>query len=78
MTNNLSVLKEFFEESSGGLSSMRLAFVLGYLSVIGVWAYTSVLHQKIMEVPQSVLVMLGTITVAKIWQRGTENAPLQP
>ena len=68
-------LREFFEDASGGLSSMRLAFVLGYLSVIGVWVYVSIQQISMIEVPNSVLVLLGTITAAKIWQRNMENEP---
>jgi hypothetical protein len=58
-------------------SSTRLVLLVAWGSVLGVWIILSGIHQRLVDVPESVQTLLGMATGAKVAQHIT-NAVSQP
>lgn len=67
-------LSEFLQDNSGGLSSMRLVFLVWTLGIFSIWAYASVSTRTLVPIPESVIVMFSAICTAKSVQRIGEKA----
>ncbi len=72
-------LREFLEEPAGGLSSMRLAFLVWTLGVFGVWCFASITNGILAPIDNSIVVFFGAILTAKVVQRyGEPESPTPP
>lgn len=69
----MSNFAEFFQDHTGGNSSMRLMALAVILGVFVVWAVVSIDKMVLVEIPQSVVEFVGGLLIAKVWQVGIET-----
>ncbi len=67
------MLKSFFEDNSGGLSSMRLVFVIFTLAVVAIWSYVSISKGQMAALDSSIVSVIGILAASKTVQRFGEN-----
>lgn len=71
---NMKRFLEFFEDNSGGLSSTRLLLIVWGLGILTIWAVGSWIAHTLLPIPESVLIMFGTLLGGKVVQRFGEKA----
>ena len=66
---------EFFQESNtnNNFSATRLAFLAWIFSVLIVWVVQSFRHDQIEQIPDSVIVIIGTLMTGKVVQKFGEK-----
>jgi len=66
---------EFFQESNtnNNFSATRLAFLAWIFSVLIVWVVQSFRHDQIEQIPDSVIVIIGTLMTVKVVQKFGEK-----
>lgn len=67
-------LGEFVQDNSGGLSSMRLAFLTWTLGVFLVWAGISIYTRTIQALPDSLIILTLGVSGTKAVQRFGEKS----
>lgn len=71
-------LAEFFQDPTGGFSSVRLAFLVWSLGVFIVWAVASLSEKSVKPIDTSIIMMIGAVSTAKVVQRfGEKEEPPQ-
>jgi len=64
---------EVLEESNGGYSSIRLAFLTWALVILIVWATISIQNRTLVDIDPTVSAILFTLMVGKVYQRTKED-----
>jgi hypothetical protein len=64
-------IMQFFKENSS-LSSMRGVMITWCMGVLGVWGYLSLDKGALMEIPESVVFLVGILVTGKYLQKGVE------
>lgn len=68
----------FLREDNGNESNMRLLVSFVVVTLMGVWAYVSVMNKTLQPMQwEQVGTVLGAL-IAKGWQKGKENATATP
>ena len=63
----------FLQEDNGNFSATRLAFLLWILGVLIGWGVASARLNKLQEIPDSVLALIGVLMTGKVTQKFAEN-----
>lgn len=66
-------LAEFFQDSSGQLSSNRLVWVVFGFCFCVSWTYLSIKNGNLQSVDYSIAVIFGILTAGKVGQKFAEN-----
>ena len=66
-----------FEDATGGMSSMRFAFILMLLVVMGVWGYLSITTGAMVVIPIEIVGMILGFGGVKTWQRFAEGKEVE-
>ena len=64
---------EFFQNSEGQLSAMRLAFIVWIFGIFGVWTFASIKAGALQNIPESILYFVGILVTGKFTQRAVEK-----
>lgn len=68
---------QFLQESNGNSSSIRV-LMLGYgIGILLVWMFLSVKSGNMVNIPDSVSIILGIVTSAKVISKPFENKPCE-
>lgn len=69
---------QFLQESNGNSSSIRV-LMLGYgIGILLVWMFLSIKSGNMVNIPDSVSLILGIVTSAKVISKPFENKPCEP
>jgi hypothetical protein len=66
-------LSTFFEDNSGGFSSIRLIAVIWIVIVAIVWVYTSFTVGYLADIPESAIILTIALISGKVIQRFGEK-----
>lgn len=67
------------DASTNNASSMRLALLEWSTGVLIVWGVISFVERRLVEIPESVVVVLAGFVTGKVWQRlSGENKTVPP
>ena len=64
---------DFFKDSEGQFSSMRLGFLLWIIGVFIVWSFVSFKSKTLVAIPEPVVEILGVCVLGKVGQSWTEG-----
>lgn len=64
---------EFLQETNGGFSSTRLAFLAATFTIISIWAASSIINKQMADIPDGVYIFWGALLTSKVAQRHIEN-----
>lgn len=62
----------FLHDTDGGLSSMRLVFLVIAFMIVGVWGYVCVSKEQLVDFPSGVVWVLGSCLFGKVSQKVVE------
>ncbi len=68
-------LGQFFQDTDGKLSATRLVMILWVIGTFCIWSYISIKSASLVELPSSVVEILGILLTGKVVQKFSENAP---
>ncbi len=75
----MNFLSSIISDNSGGGSSLRVLMLVGCFVILAGWGYVSVKTAALAPIPESVLVVFGSLLTSKLIQRPMEKAePEQP
>lgn len=74
----MNIFTSIFEDNSGGLSSIRIAFLLWVLGVLLIWGFCSIDKKALQPIDNSVVTILGILGASKVAQRYGEKAEITP
>lgn len=57
----MNKLAEFLQDGDGRLSSTRLGLLLWIIGILVVWIITSVTHNALQKIPESVATIVGVL-----------------
>ena len=87
MSNDIKTLMEpkrqapplwtMFEDATGGMSSMRFAFLFMLFVVMGVWGYLSITTGAMVLIPMEIVGMVLGFGGVKTWQRFAEGKEVE-
>lgn len=65
---------QFFEDGSGQLSAMRLAFLMMIFCFLAMWVLESYTQMKMAKIDNSVIYLIGILMTGKVAQSVAENS----
>lgn len=68
-------LSQFFQDGTGSFSSTRLGFLLWVVGTLFVWGVCSFRTGSLVEIPQSVELIIGILMTGKVAQKFSETPP---
>lgn len=74
----LKYLLQFFQERGGALSSNRLIFICWMAGMLTVWINLSLKDQKMAEIPESNIIVIGILYTGKVLQKSVETTERKP
>jgi len=66
-------LNKYLQEDNGGESSLRLIMAWWCIGVFVVWAIISLWKEALMDLPETISLVIMAILTAKVWQKGKEK-----
>lgn len=69
----MNFIKNFFQDSDGASSSIRLIFIVGCLTILLSWATVSFHKKELVDIPAGVQIALATLLAGKVGSSALEN-----
>jgi len=74
----VDALGQFFQDSDGKLSATRLVMILWVIGTFLIWSYISIKSVALVQLPSSVVDILGILLTGKVVQKFGETSPDSP